>query len=694
MSPPFLIGLIMNSAQLIIDPLLPLPWLLAAVLVLLAIAVLGFRRRARGNWLRLALGAALILIICNPALLREARTPNKDIAAVIIDDSASQQINQRPQQITAATLKIQEQLELMPDLETRITHVSGMTESNIIQSLQQTMADVPERRIAGTLLITDGQIHDLPASPDGLSRFGPVHVLLTGKPDEIDRRLTVVRAPAFGMVGQKVMLTVQVDDQPQVQSSSTIITLRYAIDKTKDITVPVGQPVDIELPVDHPGSNVFELLTDPLPEELTAVNNRVALDVQGIRERLRVLLVSGTPHPGERTWRNLLKADPAVELVHFTILRPPEKQDATPLNEMSLIAFPVRELFEVKLKQFDLIIFDRVKRQGILPEPYLQNIADYVRAGGAFLDVSGAGYAGVDSLFNTPLKPILPAEPTGRIIEQRFTPQLTELGQRHPITANLLPPQGVGNWWQQVDAKILRGMVLMNGAEGKPLFIMDHVGEGRVGQMLSDQIWLWSRNYDGGGPQAELLRRLAHWLMREPHLEEESLQARVQAQSDGYNLQIERQSLEERIPPITLIDPDGRETIIEMLPGERPGVFAATHKVMQQGIYRLRDDSHYTAVPVGSLQAPEWQDMRASDQKIAALVKTTDGGVLWLAHNSDFSLRRTSLGARQHGADWLGLKRNGDYVVTGATAKPILPAWIMLTLLLGLAALTWWREGR
>ena len=107
-------------------------------------------------------------------------------------------------------------------------------------------------------------------------------------------------------------------------------------------------------------------------------NNRAIAVIEGIRDRLRVLLVSGEPHPGERTWRNLLKADASVDLVHFTILRPPEKQDGTPIKELALIAFPTRELFVDKLDQFDLIIFDRYRRQAVLPMAYLHNVADYV----------------------------------------------------------------------------------------------------------------------------------------------------------------------------------------------------------------------------------------------------------------------------------------------------------------------------
>ena len=139
-----------------------------------------------------------------------------------------------------------------------------------------------------------------------------------------------------------------------------------------------------------------------------------------MRDKLRVLLVSGEPHAGERTWRNLLKSDASVDLVHFTILRPPEKQDGTPINELSLIAFPTRELFQQKINEFQLIIFDRYARQGVLPIIYFDNIARYVRDGGAVLVAAGPDYASQTSIWRTPLDVVLPAEPSGRITEQPF----------------------------------------------------------------------------------------------------------------------------------------------------------------------------------------------------------------------------------------------------------------------------------
>ena len=297
------------------------------------------------------------------------------------------------------------------------------------------------------------------------------------------------------------------------------------------MTVPVGRDVTLSIPIDHGGPNVLEIEVEAGPQELTLANNRAAIVVNGVRDRLRVLLVSGEPHAGERVWRNILKSDPSVDLVHFTILRPPEKQDGTPIRELSLIAFPIRELFDVKLDEFDLIIFDRYSQRGIIPQAYIDNVVRYVRRGGALLEAAGPTFGTPMTLFRTPLGEILPTEPTGDVREQGFRPQLTALGRRHPVTADL-PGAGKpgeapswGRWFRQVEGRRHSGTAIMSGENGGPLLVLDRVGNGRIAQLLSDQMWLWARGFEGGGPQAELLRRLAYWLMKEPDLEENDLRA-------------------------------------------------------------------------------------------------------------------------------------------------------------------------
>lgn len=430
-------------------------------------------------------------------------------------------------------------------------------------------------------------------------------------------------------------------------------------------------------------------------QELSLANNRAALVINGVRDRLRVLLVSGEPHPGERTWRNILKSDPGVDLVHFTILRPPEKQDGTPINELSLISFPIRELFEVRLHEFDLIIFDRYRRRGVLPSLYLDNIAKYVLDGGAFLEASGPQFASSLSLYRTPLGLVLPGEPNGAVVEQGYQPTVTDLGQRHPVTAGLHPPEtsgtapGWGRWFRQIDVQANRGAVVMDGVGDRPLLILDRVGEGRVAQLMSDHIWLWGRGFEGGGPQAELLRRLAHWLMKEPALEEDDLRSQVL----GSRIEVERRSLTDAAGTIEITSPSGHVDTLT-LDRQAPGRDTAQYLAEEPGIFRISDGDRTTLAVVGTLNPPELTDMRTTENRLAGVVDASGGGFVWLADEGMPQIRQVRPGRDTAGSGWIGLRANGDFVVTGIRDAPLVPAGLALLLAVGGLMAAWRREGR
>ncbi|WP_207456052.1 hypothetical protein [Azospirillum sp. SYSU D00513] len=685
-------------------PLLPWAILLPLLALALAVVALALFRRARGTLLRLAAVAVLAVALLNPSLVNEKRDPIKDVAVVVVDASPSQNIGERRARAERALADLTERLKAFDDLEVRVVRAGAeaggaINETHLFEALAAATSDVPRRRLAGAVLITDGQVHDVPENVAKLAEGGPVHTLLTGNREEGDRRLAIVQAPAYGIVGKPVELTLRVDDMPGRQADTASVTMRQDGGAPTTARVPVGRDFTLDLPVSHGGQNVLEIEVEAAGQELTLANNRAAVVVNGVRDRLRVLLVSGEPHAGERTWRNLLKADPSVDLVHFTILRPPEKQDGTPIRELSLIAFPIRELFEVKLDEFDLIIFDRYRRRGVLPQMYLENIAQYVRNGGALLETSGQGYATPLSLFRTPLGDVLPAEPTGETLDQPFRPKVTELGRRHPVTSGLPGdrPDGEpswGRWFHQVEVLPGEGSVVMEGAQGSPLLVLQRVGEGRVAQLASDQIWLWSRGFEGGGPQAELLRRLAHWLMKEPELEENDLRARV----DGSRITVERRSLEPDPRSVTLTTPSDETRTLEMT-ASQGGLTSATVLAGEPGIYRVTDGERTALAVVGAVNPPELADVRSTGDKLAPVAEATRGGIQWIADTESgprpgVEVRRTRPDRDQSGNGWIGLRANGDYVVTGVTEVPLLPVAAVLALALGALLLAWRREGK
>ncbi|MFA7431658.1 MAG: hypothetical protein WCZ23_15985, partial [Rhodospirillaceae bacterium] len=680
-------------------PLVPWPLLIALGAVAAVLVLFGLVRGARGAFLRAIPLAALLLILAGPEVVRESRTALPDVAVVVVDDSPSQGLADRRAQTEAAAEDLRRQLDGDPTVDVRVVRAgAGQSRdgTHLMSALNDAVADVPRQRLAGAILITDGQVHDAPAEATADTFAAPLHVLLTGQRAEADRRVVVEAAPSFGLVGRSATLRVTVQDTGA--EADERVPLRITVGDNPPLELPaiVGRPVEIPVPIANAGPNVVEVAAAPRDDELTTLNNRVALTVNGVRDRLRVLLISGEPHVGERAWRNLLKADANVDLVHFTILRPPTKDDGTPLSELALIAFPIRELFEDRLAEFDLIVFDRYSRRGLVPFGFLRNIADYVRGGGAVLQAVGPEFAGPFSLYDSPLADILPAAPAGEVSAARFTPGLSAVGHSHPVTADLEgagtpdTPATWGDWLRHIPAAVTRGDVLMTGANGQPLLVLDRVEEGRVALLLSDTLWLWQRGWDGGGPQTELIRRMAHWLMKEPELEEEALRARV---VDG-TLQIERRTLEaaDAAPPtVTVTPPEGDEQTLP-LQATAPGRQTAATAAGVPGLYRVSDGDQVAVAAAGAANPLEMGEVVATAERLTPLAEATGARVTWMSDRATLpEIRRTAPSALQSGADWMGLRANQDYVVSGVRQTALLPPALALPLVLAGLMLAWWR---
>jgi hypothetical protein len=689
----------MDGASLTFAPLLPWPVLAALALATAALCALGLWRRARGILWRAAVLLLGILTLANPVMVREQRQPLGDIVTLLIDRTPSQTINQRPEQIETTLEQLRANLESLGDLEVVETTVEGgKGGTRLFDALSSSLAEIDRSRLAGVVILSDGQVHDVPPSLERLGVDAPLHLLLTGEPGERDRRLVVDEVPNYAMVGEPQQLTLRVEELPAAASGEPVtVTLHQDGEARERLRLQPGDVTTVPFELSRAGQTVLELEAEAAPGEVTALNNRQVFFVNGVRDRLRVLLVSGQPYPGLRVWRNLLKSDPAVDLVHFTILRPPEKQDGTPIRELALIAFPSRELFEVKLHEFDLVIFDRYSRRGLLPLSYLDNVARYVEDGGALLEVAGPEFAHPLSLYRTPLARVLPARPSGVVYERGFAPTLTGTGHRHPVTSGLEetwddthgdgPPWG--RWFRHIDVEVSGSQVLMSGVSERPLLVLERIGEGRIAQLLSDHAWLWARGFEDGGPQGLLLRRLVHWLMQEPELEEEALRAKPEDEA----IAIERRSLEETVRRITITAPSGATQEISVEPGE-DGVAKAVVQADEPGLYEVSDGELITHVAVRPIDPEELADMRATPDRLAALVEASDGAIKWLAEEGTPAVRKVARGRATSGRDWIGLVGNERYLVTGASQLPLLPALLALLLLLGTLGYAWYREGR
>lgn len=680
-------------------PLVPLPLLIGLAVLAAVAAGMALVLAGRGAILRALALAVLATALADPSLVFEDREPVKDVVAVVVDKSASNRLADRSQQTQAAQAEVERQLRGVAGVETRTIEVTDQQGAGdgtrLFEALANGLADVPSERVAGAILLTDGLAHDAPANAEALGLRAPLHVLTTGREREIDRRIVLVDSPRFGIVGkeQNVRLRVVEKGGPgraaiTVRRDGEIIARREAI---------TGQTIQVPVRIDRGGPNVIEIEAAPLDNELTLANNRAVITIEGVRDKLRVLLVSGEPHPGERTWRNLLKADANVDLVHFTILRPPEKQDGTPINELSLIAFPTRELFQVKIKDFDLIIFDRYANQSILPLVYFDNIVRYVRDGGALLIAAGPEYSGAQSLARTPLGQILPAQPDGSVFDEAYRARVSEPGKRHPVTRDLpgseVEPPRWGEWLRLVGARARSGSTVMTGPGDRPLLLLAREQKGRVALFLSDHAWLWARGFRDGGPHLDLLRRLGHWLMKEPDLEEEALRASAR----GRNIEIERQTLGDNPAPATITAPDGSVRTVPFEPG-RPGLFVARTAASEFGLHKITTENLIAFASVGPENPRELMEVVSDPTKLQALAEATGGSSRRIGHEGDSGVTIPRIvpvrsGRQFAGADWIGLRISDSGIVRGVSISPLFVGLIGLAILFGALVAGWIGES-
>lgn len=702
------------SWSLAFEPLIPLWALIAAAIAAFVFAAPGLFYRLRGAPIRALALTALVLALANPVIEQEERERLTNVAAVIVDRSESQSLDQRADQTNAALATLKERLSSLDNVELRIIEageqrLAGSDGTALFSSLTQALGDVPPERLAGTFLITDGQVHDIPANAAAFGLSGPLHALITGTEEERDIRVVLESAPRFGIVDETQTVKLRIEDTNSAQSGSASRDMPLTVSRDGEVIdtyfLPVGESIALDIDIAHGGLNLFQFEVAALDNELTAINNTALLQVEGIRENLRVLLISGKPHAGERTWRNLLKSDASVDLVHFTILRPPEKQDGTPINELSLIAFPTRELFSERIDEFDLIIFDRYERLGVLSHMYFFNISEYVARGGAVLFAAGPGYVGRDSLFDSPLSSILAAEPTGTLIEEPFHARVSDVGNRHPVTRALpgadQEPPNWSRWFRLIDVKPsgFEGTThtVMTGVDEKPLLMLSRYGEGRLALMLSDHAWLWARGFQGGGPHVQLLRRMGHWLMKEPDLEEE----RLTAVAENGNLLIERQTLEELVETspelgIEITTPRG-DIKNAKLALQEPGIWQTQIPADDLGLYRISDGYREALVQVGPDNPREFRDVVSTTDTLTPLASATSGSVARLDSGGAQTMPRIlpiRSGGTLSGNGWMGLQINDASRLIGLDRLPLFAGLLGLALLLGLLASMWYREGR
>ena len=693
----------MNSS-VAFDPLLPI-WLIVTLTVVILLTSMFAEWKGLKSFILRAIAAFIMCgALLNPQKLLEQRTPLPDVALVLTDKSESMSISSRTALANEVETRLSEELGTLENLEVIKIDVNPSEDgTRLTQAMIDGLGQLPADRIAGVFALTDGQVHDVPASPEGLLPAGvPFHSLIIGDENARDRRLEALVTPKFGMVGELANFDIRIDD-PGHEGERAGLEIRLNGELMASFNALIGDKISIPLEIEKRGINTVEIRTAVAPNELTTLNNSIVAEISGVRDRLRVLLITGEPHMGGRSWRNLLKSDPSVDLVQFTILtNPGPKTPNAPSRELSLIEFPDRELFEEKLTEFDLVIFDQFRRRYVssrsgrsrpmLNPYYISNIARYVEDGGALLLAAGPQFATAESLARSPLIAVLPARPTGKTSTDAFRPNLSEKGTRHPITSIFDGDisDRWGKWYRGIDAEVIGGDVLMVDDEDRPLLVVDKIKRGRTALLLSDQAWLWSKNHDGGGPYNEMFRRLSHWLMGEPDLEADRLEARVE---NGV-LTIDYFDLDDKTESINVLLPDGTTTSVS-LSRVKPGHFRTTMPAETQGAYRVSTQELTSIAAAGTLNPLEYKHILPTSALLQPLSDASGGGVFKPVTAGTLpSLRKVSPGSAASSDSFAGLIKHDQFTVTASRRTPFGPTWLYFLLILVALLGAWRLEGR
>ena len=690
--------------NLAFDPLLPLPWIWGLAFLIFIASIAAGAGRLRSQFTRLTAGLFLLIGLLNPQSVEEDRESLRDTVIVIEDRSDSMKFGGRDEALNEMSAELKSEFREDGNLDVITIAVPQDNDGTLLASaLTDALAGAPTKRLAGVVALTDGRAHDISEAAAGfLPENIPFHSLIIGEPEARDRRILATKAPKFGVVGEQAEYELLVED-PGFEGERARIELKLNGDVKARFPITIGRPLSIPLEIERRGSNTVELLVQGVEGELTQNNNLFVSEMPGVRDRLRVLLITGEPHNGGRAWRNLLKSDPALDLVQFTILTSRSKYTNANERELSLIQFPTQQLFEDRLDEFDLIIFDQYERRSLsrrqgrtrptIRPQYFQNIAHYVEGGGALLLATGPAFATQASLYRTPLVSVLPARPTGETLTGAFRPELNDKGKRHPITADFQgnEDQAWGSWYRVIDNDPIGGDVLMDGPDGVPLFVIDKVRDGRVAMLMSDQAWLWAKGHDGGGPYREMFRRTAHWLMGEPELDAETLSG----VRDGDNLVITRRSLDDVEDPVTVIAPDASRRNVT-LDRVADGLYRATLPLSGQGAYRISNGDISTIAAVGALNPKEYENLLPTEEVLAPLSDATKGLIksVGLESSSLPEIRRPKSGRATSGKNWMGLVSHEAYTVTQSRRTPLAPGIFLFGLFFVFLAWAWRREGQ
>ncbi len=665
-------------------------------LIFIVISTLYLFFHLKHFFLRAFIFLILLLLALNPLINSMKKLYHKDILILIYDKSQSVIETKKLEQLLKVKSAIKEkakQVEKLEIVEIEVDNLNNINDekidTKIITKLQKSFQTIEKDRVAGVIIVTDGIIHDLEKIEADFINI-PIHFFLLGEKNERDRSIITESVPEYAIVGKPINFKFKASDENYNGKVEASFFLDGVNVLTKNFVPNIYH--EIKLPISHAGENLLEIKISNHPDEITFSNNYRVLKINGIHEKLRVMLISGEPNMGLRNWRNILNSDPSIELLHFTILRPPSKRDLTPVKELALIPFPSQELFSADISKFSLIILDQYSLQGILPKKYLNNIVDYVIDGGAILNISGKEYLTDRSLLNSPLANILPTKPQEYVLGS-FLPTLTNYGKRHPITNKLeksFTERQWGKWYSFIKADKVSGKTLMK-AYNYPLLIINEVSKGRVAQILSDQSWIWKKDRENKGPLLELLRNTMHWLLKTPELQENYLEVFKNESLVTLNLN----SINVGNTTAIITPPSGK-SFSALMQDDKNGSLIGKFESKEYGKFNLEVNNIKKNFYLGITESKELEKVLSSTFLINSFFKKNKKypySITWLG---DGIPKITKIYSKNNiaGNNWIGILEKNVQKKDTFINKEYFNWLLMMPLLLLLLFICWFKENR
>jgi uncharacterized membrane protein len=571
--------------------LTPLPaWGLAVLALAAAAAVVlawrGLRaeprrgRRATLLALRTLSALLALFLLAEPAveLLQTARVRNR--FAILVDGSRSMAFPTEPDgpsrsDAAAAFLRDHrrelERLAERVDLEwfafgDEVTPADGAEatrgiapragRTDLLGALQATASGAggSARKLAGALVVSDGA--DNARLSDGLGPDAraevralgiPINAVAVGRAAPRDLAIERLAVDEFAFVRNTVTVEATLRARGFADEAVRVVLRREgAVVASSTVRLERGKDrytVPLSFAPDATGTFVFTVAAPVLPGEAVTENNSRSFVLRVIRDRVRVLLVAGRPSWDVRFLRGLLKQDPNVDLVSFFILRS-NADDPGPQQDLSLIPFPVQEIFGEQLRTFDAVLFVNfayAPYRGLEIERFLPNVREYVRNGGALAMVGGEQSFGNGRYGETPLGDVLPVAPIdgSSMAEGDARPRLTQEGRRHPVTSlapgdaqneaawSVLPPVTVVNLTRALPAAqgaavLLEAPSVSVGGQPAPLVAVRQIGAGRTLAITTDASWRWgflsAESGQGNRAYLRFWSSALRWLVRDPGL--------------------------------------------------------------------------------------------------------------------------------------------------------------------------------